>query len=435
MYGYAKGVAGNQMTNTDYILRYGKSSLKLSIPSEYTQSLIEPADVAGTHDPLRVVENALDRPLNYVWRPIERNERIAITINDKTRPVPNHLLLPPLLDRLKALGASDHQIEIWIASGSHKPMPVDEFHLVLPVEIARRYRVTSHDIDQTENLIEIGRTTRGTPVIVNKAFYSADLKIVVGDIEPHHFAGFSGGYKSAAIGLAGRPTINHNHAMLTSNDATIGRFLTNPLRQDIEEIGRTMGVHLSLNAVLNNDRQIVAAFFGMPAEVIQAGMQVSKQVCGVPVSHPFDIVVASAGGYPKDINFYQAQKAITHASLFCKKNGSILLLAECIEGTGSLAYEQFMTGKRTSEEVMKAFAQQEFRVGPHKAFQVARLLQSYQIAICSAMDASLVSGLLMQPANSPQIVLDEFLRSHLASTGTAPSIAILPHATTTITFH
>lgn len=410
-----------------FSLAYGTTTQILTVPQSIPSIVLLPAASPPAKDPLQVIRNAIENPIDFSWE-LPSSTNVAITVNDKTRPVPNHILLPPLLERLTGLGIKDDQIKFWIATGSHMPMNAEEFSRVLPAKIISRFRVESHNVDVVDNLEYLGDTTRGTPVWVNKAFYHSNLKIVVGDIEPHHFAGFSGGYKSAAIGLAGRPTINHNHAMLSHPDAWIGVFDTNPLRQDIEEIGAMMDIHLALNAVLNQDKLITAAFFGTPHQVSLKGNPVALACCGTICEEQFDLVVASAGGRPKDINFYQAQKALTHASMFCKPGGTLILAAACPEGTGNKPYEEIMLGVTTPQEAIEKFKANEFRVGPHKAYQVARLLMNYQIYLVSDIPADLVNNLLMLPAQSLQAAFDEYITQQPEPV----SIAILPNATTTI---
>ncbi len=412
---------------TEYSLPYGRSKITVTLPDSVDQQLILPAYTAAAPEPLVVVREAIDHPLGFNWN-IGPTATVAVAVNDKTRPVPNHLLLTPLLAKLASFGIPDEQIHIWIASGTHIPMQPEEFIAILPPEIIARYRIAAHNADDAENLEYLGQTSAGSPVWVNRRFHAADLRIVVGDIEPHHFAGFSGGYKSAAIGLAGRKTINHNHALLIRPNSWIGIFEENPLRQDIEEIGALMNIDLALNAILNQDKAIVAAFFGRPGLVSRAGIPVSKSVCGTHCERQFDLVIASAGGHPKDINFYQAQKALTHASMFCKPGGALVLVASCPEGTGSRAYEDFMTGLQTPSEVMEKFSSMEFRVGPHKAFQVARLLSEHPIYLLSELQPGLVSRLLMQPISRVEDVV-----ARLIEQAERPlTAAILPHATTTI---
>ena len=194
----------------------------------------------------------------------------------------------------------------------------------------------------------------------------------MGNVEPHQFQGFSGGVKSAAIGLAGRETINHNHARMIDPRAQLGHYADNPARQDVEEIGAMIGVHLALNAVLNGQKQIVHAVAGEPRAVMEAAIPLSRQVSQAPVAAPFDLVIASAGGHPKDLNLYQAQKALAHAALVTRDGGTVIVVAACPEGTGSRSYEAWMQGVGSHEEVFARFEREPFRVGPHKAFLMSR---------------------------------------------------------------
>ena len=255
---------------------------------------------------------------------------------------------------------------------------------------------------------------------------------MVGNIEPHHFAGFSGGHKTAAIGLTGRQTINKNHAMLIEPGARIAEFTNNPLRQDIEEIGNLVGGNIALNAILNGEKKIVQAVCGDPSAVIWEGIPICQRICQIQANGKYDLVIASVGGAPKDINFYQSQKALTHASLFTRDGGVIILVAACPEGTGSHAYEEFMQGIRTPDEVFTKFRSQGFKVGPHKAFQVAKEAARVHIILLSMIPSELVKGLLMTPAKT----LSEASKSAFGILSPAlPQelrIAVLPRATSTI---
>ena len=189
-----------------------------------------------------------------------------------------------------------------------------------------------------------------------------------------------------------------------------------------------MGINLALNAVLNERKEIVKVFFGKPRDVIKAGIKVVNDISQVPIESLYDLVVASAGGYPKDINLYQAQKAMTHASLFCKPAGKIILIAECIEGVGSDGYLEFMRNVDSAEEVIKKFEENEFSVGPHKAFQIARLLTKHQILFYSSISTSLTKSLLLNPLSSVREI-DDLINNTISSGG---RVAILPYATACI---
>ncbi|MDO8971720.1 MAG: lactate racemase domain-containing protein, partial [Saprospiraceae bacterium] len=154
---------------------------------------------------------------------------VAIAVNDKTRPVPYDLMLPPLLNQLEKIGISRASIRLFIANGTHIPMPPEEYARILPEDIISQYQIHSHDCDQEANLVFLGKTPQGTDIYANRHFYESDIKIVTGNIEPHHFAGFSGGVKTASIGICGRKTINQNHAMLIDPNSMIGIYEENPL--------------------------------------------------------------------------------------------------------------------------------------------------------------------------------------------------------------
>jgi nickel-dependent lactate racemase len=407
----------------------------LVLPDGIQYDWIEPAYIFPADDPTGIVEEALRHPVDgKTLQAYAGAHSVAIAVNDKTRPVPHEHLLPPLLAELLGAGISAEAITLIVATGTHAPMPTDEFQRILPSDICKAYHVISHDCDDPSNLVSLGATSRGTVVWANRNFMDADLRIVVGNIEPHHFAGFSGGYKTAAIGLAGRQTINQNHAMLIDPQARIASFEHNPLRQDIEEIGDLFGVHFALNAILNGDKKIVRAVSGSPRAVAKAGIPLSQDICQVKVSGgKYDLVLASVGGAPKDINLYQSQKALTHASLFTRDGGTIILVAECPEGSGSRLYEEFMEGVETPQAVFEKFRTLGFRVGPHKAFQIARDAARVQIILVSEMPAEKVSRLLITPAATLSAALD-LAAARLSPRGLLQDlrIAVLPRATNTI---
>jgi nickel-dependent lactate racemase len=309
-------------------------------------------------------------------------------------------------------------------------MPPDAYGLILPEEVLARYPVVCHDADDQGSLENLGATSKGTPVWVNRRYLQADLRIVVGNIEPHQFQGFSGGVKSAAIGLAGRDTVNHNHAMLSEPLAQLGRYDDNPMRQDVEEIGRMIGVHFALNAVLNDRKEIVGLFAGEPLAVMRAGIPLSRQVSQVAVSAPFDLVIASPGGYPKDINLYQSQKALRHASQVAREGGMVILVAACPEGVGSQSYQAWMADVHTHDEVFARFERDGFQVGPHKALLISQDSVDRRVVLVSEMSPDLVRGMLLTPADD----LEAALAAGLAGLPKGGRVGIVPRASSTIPY-
>jgi len=410
---------------------YGHTQLSAILPDNYVVESIEAVDTPALKNPELAVRKALDDLIGDVkWSDFIGAHSVAIAVNDKTRPVPHSHLLPPLLEQLNSLGIPDEAIRFFVAGGTHVPMEAEEFPLVLPGDLSKRYRVVVQDAETYETMVNLGETSRGTPVWMNSDYVASDLKIVVGNIEPHQFAGFSGGVKSAAVGLAGLKTINFNHSLMSQPDAVLGEYEKNPVRQDIEEIGRKAGIQLALDAVLNQEREIVHVLAGEPQAVMRAGVPVSRKVCQAIVHHRYDLIIASPGGYPKDINVYQAQKALAHAALISREGSTIILAAACPEGAGSLHFEEWVHDKHSYEEVIKAFSDEGFRIGPHKAFLIARDALKRKLLFCSGLSENQARSLLLTPVRDLQTAVDLAVKS----LNPGDHIGVMPHASSTIPF-
>lgn len=410
---------------------YGKTFLHAVIPDQLPVHTVSPAQIEAADDPGSCIETALD----YVTGDRQLTNfagatSAAIAINDKTRPVPHAELLPPLLARLESIGIPSERITLLIATGTHPVMSPDEYPKILPQSIIDRYPVVCHDCMDEANLSSLGTTSRGTPVFINRQYMAADLRLVIGNVEPHQFMGFSGGVKSAAIGLAGKATINHNHAMMRDTAAALGRYDDNPARQDVEEIGRMIGIHFALNALLNGDKKIVDAIAGDPLVIMREAIPLVRKIYEVPVSRAFDLLIVSPGGYPKDINVYQSQKGLGHATPIVRPQGHIILCAACPDGTGSQSYEQWVTQPQINSHnaVFEYFAREGFRVGPHKAYQISRDASRVQVVLISDMAPDFVKQLLLEPSDSLQSALDDIL-SKLPSDA---HIGVMPLANATI---
>jgi len=394
--------------------------------------IIKPEMIRPIEDQALIVENALLKSLiskNTAANLV--NKSVAIGINDQSRPLPNHILLPVLLDHLKKIGFKDENITFFIATGTHSPLKNEEFSLVLSNEILNKYKVVCHDCDKEQNLTFLGKTATGTPVHVNRSFMNSDIKILVGNIESHHFMGFSGGVKTAAIGLTGRVTITANHSMLSHPNTTMGLFSSNPMRMDVEEIGKMIDIDFVLNIVINDNKEIIAAYSGDPQEVMAKGVDFIRNNIQMDLhdsAGTFDLVIASPGGYPKDINFYQAQKAITHACLFSKPGGVVILVAECRDGMGSRKFEQFLSSMGSFSEVIETFTSMPFEIGPHKAFQLAKQAITHKIILVSEIPEDHVKKIKLLPAKS----LSHALELAGVFLPTNPKAAVLPYATHTM---
>jgi nickel-dependent lactate racemase len=436
-----------------YAVPYGKGSLAFELPDEWSVQEVVPNPVRPASDPGGVVEKALESPAgNFTWAALASRSpagrrrgatglTVAIAINDKTRPVPHEYLLPPLLARLEGAGIRRENITLIVATGTHPPMTPDEFSQILPEHIISRYRVVSHDAEDKGILREVGTTSRGTPLALNHLFLDADVRIVIGNIEPHQFMGFSGGVKSAVIGLAAKETINRNHAMMSLPEALPGRYEDNPPRQDVEEMGEMVRIDLAVNAVLNDKKEIIEVIAGVPTAVMRQGIPRVRRLYELEVRPPFDLVIASPGGHPKDINVYQSQKALAHASLVTKERGAIVVTAACPEGSGSKSYEEWVAERTSHRQVISDFEAEGFRVGPHKAFQVARETVRFHTRWVSDLPSELAARLLLPTAGSVESAVRELLdevaddRAGGAEDGgprDIPRVGIMPVANATI---
>lgn len=408
---------------------YGSTSINLALSDDYTVDIIQPMNKNPSSDQLAVIKSALENPVSPIsWDKFRPNDIVSIAINDKTRPVPHHYLLPPLLEKMHSLQIPKNNVRLFIASGTHVPMEPTEYPQILSPEIINQYQIIAHDCDDQEDLQYLGETTRATPVLVNKRYLEADHRVVIGDIEPHHFMGYSGGVKSAAVGLAGRKTIDKNHSLLMDERSTLGNYENNPIRQDVEEIGKMIGVEVALNAILDSNKSILYAFAGNPVSVMQAGIPFSRSSCQIKMVKKYDLVIASAGGFPKDINFYQSQKALTHACLIANDYADVLLIAECREGIGSQGLEDFLKEIDSPQQVFDMMKSMEFKVGPHKAFLLAKQLVQYHISLFSSLEIEKINSLMINPVNDVQQYIDSLISQNSA----LRSIAIMPYATGTI---
>ncbi len=246
----------------EFRVPYGKAHMTFHLPDEWQAELIAPVETVPASDPMQTVNLALNAPVGRKrLTDFVGVQSVAIAVNDKTRPVPHKYLLPPLLRQLEAMGIRREAITFIVAIGTHLPMSASEFAIVIPPDILERYGAVSHDPDDKGNLVYLGETQRSTPVWVNRRFAQADLRIVVGNIEPHQFQGFSGGYKTAAIGLAGKDTVNHNHAMMTDPNAEGARAHIWELSHAVREVYHYLSrIHAVRNApTLSDLRGLITA--------------------------------------------------------------------------------------------------------------------------------------------------------------------------------
>ena len=317
-------------------LRYGEKTIDLTVPAG--TALLRGAEIPALPDPTAAVEQALAAPIGappLAQIVAERRPRtVAITISDITRPVPNKILLPPVLDLLNRHGVRDDQIVIIVATGMHRPSTPAERDIMLGDAILQRCQVVDHLPDEPTTLEQVADDP---PVSVNSRFLHADLKIVTGLIEPHFMAGYSGGRKGICPGLVDLATVQrfHGHPVMahpnTDNDILDG----NPCHEESLRIARIVGCDLLLNVAITHDRAPAGIYCGHIEEAHLQGCQDVQQWTSLRVDKPFDLVVTNAGGYPLDATFYQTVKGMVAALPAIGAQSTLLIVATCSEGIGS----------------------------------------------------------------------------------------------------
>lgn len=313
-------------------LAFGQGSLPVEVPDSC--QVFSPRHLPPLPDERSALDHALQHPVGSppLRSLLHPTSRVCITFTDSTRATPNHRLIPWILNHLN-LAPSD-RVTLLNQTGSHRPNTPAELDRMLTPEIARHYRVLNHDAGDPSSLIQVGTLRDGTPALLNRHVVEADLRIVTGFIEPHFFAGFSGGPKGIMPGCAGLETIlaNHGHHHISNPLATYGITHGNPLWEELRDIARLAGPSFLVNVTLDEHHALTGIFAGDLIAAHDAGTRFVRDAAMQPVDSPFDIVLTSNSGSPLDLNLYQGVKGISTASRIVKPGGLILLACECPEG-------------------------------------------------------------------------------------------------------
>jgi len=409
-------------------LKYGGSQRHLFIPEEAGVSVLSPSTSAVLEDLEEAFEEAMDSPLRGPrLETMDEPKSVAIAVPDETRPTPVKTLLPLLLKRLyKSFpNLRPERITILIASGLHPPLDEQGIRRVVPDSVAPGCKVVCHDAVYSP-MTDCGMTSLKTPVLINEDLARADLRLVIGNIDPHQFVGFTGGGKGAVIGCGSKRTIEANHSLMFHEKASVASIEGNPVRSDIDEAGGLVGIPLVINVVLNASNRVVKLLAGEPVAVFQEGAKTCAAVYGVAIQEKFDIAVASCGGYPKDINLYQAQKGLAHAAQAVKPGGKILLMAACPQGVGSEVYYEYVLRFPTPEAALEGFRRTGFKMGAHKAFLFGKTLVSFEVAIASDIQPEILSKCHLK-ACDPQETIEKWVGNFSG----IPTVAVIPNASTT----
>ncbi|MEM3596947.1 MAG: nickel-dependent lactate racemase [Candidatus Bathyarchaeia archaeon] len=396
----------------DVWLPYGKTEVCARIPAQNFLGSIEPKEKSGVPDAKAEIERALKEPIasKRLSEIVKSEHKVAIVVDDATRPAPSHLMVPPLLNELNAAGIKDENVTIIFGCGTHRAVTPEEAIQLLGEMVVKRVKAISHDC-RAKDLVYVGTTkTYGTRVYLNRVFAEADVKILTGDVGFHYYAGYGGGRKSILPGVAGEETIKHNHAMLLHPNSKTGVLNGNPVHEDMVEAAKLAKVDFILNVVCNSKGEIVKAFAGDLEQAFLEGVKLVDEMYRVQVNRKADIVVVSPGGHPADVNLFQAYKGVDAALEIVKRGGVIVLVAECPEGHGNQVFYDWMV-KFGDLKVIEREIKRNFVLGGHKAYYLLRALQKVQIILVSAMPDYYATNIFkLKTARGVNDALDEAFR-------------------------
>lgn len=410
---------------------YGKDGLDITLDPEWNVEVFHPEEQEVIPNPINAIKEATrnpigSEPLETLIKKKKKRAKICIVVSDATRPVPSHVILQGLIKELNDLGIKDEQIFVLIATGLHRPSREDELHRIMGSELRKRIEAIDHVAKDEKQLVNLGTASDGVPIWINKHFMESDLKILTGYVEPHFFAGFSGGRKAVVPGIAGQATIQGNHSAenIASSFARFGIYEQNPHHQNSMEIAKKVGVDFIVNVCINEKHQITKITAGdlEEAHEVLVDFQLSKVFR--PIEALYDIVVCGNGGYPLDLNLYQAVKSMAIGELAVKEEGTIISVNECSDGVGQEKFEELINLDLGPAEIYEKVLNEEILVPDQWEIQVlARVLMKADVVVVSSMNPEELGTIGLKHARSVEQAIEEGLKRH----GKSARILILPN--------
>jgi len=414
-------------------LAYGQGHLPIDLPDDCT-TVIEPTHRAGLGDEKGAVEAALGAPIGA--RPlrewIKTGDRVCIAFTDLTRATPNERLIPWLLEYLADVPRE--QILLLNQIGTHRPNTQSELERLLTAEVVRNYRVLNHEPENAGALAQFGTMRDGTPALINRHLAEADVRIITGFIEPHFFAGFSGGIKGIIPGCGGLHSIMSNHGFKNIGDprATFGVTTGNPLWEELREVALRVGPSFLLNVSLNERREITGVFAGDMIEAHRTGCEFVRRSAMQKVKSPFEIVVTTNSGYPLDLNLYQAVKGMSAGARILEKGGLLILACECREGIPpNSPLEKLLHSASGAEEILAMLSTPGFIRPEQWQAQIQALIQRQaEVLLYSSLPEAVVRSAYLKSCQD----IGAAVRQRLEKLGPQARVAVLPQGPLTIPY-
>lgn len=412
-------------TKTKVEFPVGKSSVTVSVPN--LLALVTPRDVPGVADDRAEVRRALENPTGTrrLSELASGKKTAAIVVNDITRPYPGQLLVEEIARELNAGGVKDEDIFLVVAYGMHRANTDEELKKMFGESVVGRFRIVHHNGMDESRLVTVGTTAGGIEVNINKEFAAADVKILTGLITPHQSAGFSGGRKSVLPGISGLKALRKHHSFpIRPTRPSMGWMDGNPFHEEALDAARIAGVDFIVNTIDNAGREMVAAVAGELDAAHRKGVGICASIWNFELPEKADVVIVSPGGYPRDFDLHQSQKACACAELACKEGGEILLCAEVTDGAGKFA--KLLRDASDPREVIEKYTREGYTAeSTAKAYMYARALTSYKIGIaCSTLAHDEIEQMFMIPYQTIEQGIEDALRRY----GEGATFIAVPYA-------
>lgn len=410
------------MNFTEIELPYGHTVLKAKIPKKNLTYILNTKHVDGLKNEAEAITKSLRSPTGCpaLRDCVNKNDRVIVIVTDNTRACPDDRIVPQILAELEQKVPREN-ITIIVALGLHPPLDKEALIKKLGKDIVNNYRVLNHDVNQTVN---IGTTSRGTPVDINTHVVEADFRISTGFIEPHFFAGFSGGRKSIAPGVFSVRSAykNHGYAMVEHQNGRAGILKGNPIHEDMVEQARMAKLNFIVNVLLNKNREITHVVAGDPFQAHEKGCDVARDIVGAKVGHKVDITITSNSGEPLDLDLYQTCKGIDTASTITRDGGIILAASSCSVCVGPDSFKDLHMSVSSPKEVLQKIKREE-PIGVQWQNQIlARVQLKNDIYLVSNLEDSEVRNMMITPIRS----IEEGIEKAFAVLGKDAEIAVIP---------
>ena len=391
-----------------YEFNYNKGKIEFDIQPHNYGGILLPNEIDTKSSEDEEIMQSLSNPIGSkrLKDIVQVGESVAIVTSDITRPMPSAKVLPHIIYELNLGGIKEKNITIVLALGSHRPHTEEEKEYLVGKSVYKSsVKIIDSDITKCINL---GMCKNGTPVDIFEPVVNSNRIICMGNIEYHYFAGYSGGAKAIMPGVSSHRAIQANHSNMIKVGAKAGNLDSNPVRQDIDEVPRFINIDFLVNVILDTKKKIVKVVSGHWKDAHRSGCKVLDDIYGVKLQKKADIVIVSPGGYPKDLNLYQSQKALDNSKHAVRDGGIIILTASAKEGFGEHVFEDWMLNKSPEEMIVEI--ERNFILGGHKAAAIAMILQKNQIFLVSDFDEELAKKINMTPFKSAQAAVDEAIR-------------------------